>query len=97
MVLLRHPLYVAVGATVAVYGIAYALVSGEFLAAAVTTFPGAWLVGYGLLNGIALAVDDTDRSPRSVSSDDDDSANGDDDETEESDALASSPVFRTPY
>ena len=60
MVLVRHPSYVTIGATVAVYGIAYGLVSGSFVAAAVATFPGGWLAAYGLLNGIALATDEGD-------------------------------------
>jgi hypothetical protein len=78
MVLVRHPLYVAVGVTVAVYGIAYGLVSGSSVAAAVATFPGGWLAAYGLLNGIALATDDGDRDGGDNSDDDgDEDSDGD--------------------
>jgi len=104
MVLLRHSLYVAVGSTVAVYGIAFALVSGSFEAAAITTLPGAWLAAYGLLNGIALATDDSGpgESGRDAAPDSDDGPEDDEGEDEEGeepddDALHSAPLFRTPY
>ncbi|WP_284012020.1 hypothetical protein [Halobaculum litoreum] len=104
MVLVRHPLYVAVGATVSVYGIAYALTGGGFEAAAVATLPGAWLAAHGLLNGIALATDDGrrrahgdegpgDEGPGEDGSDSD----GDDPDDRGAAASASDVVARTPY
>ncbi|ESP89241.1 hypothetical protein [Candidatus Halobonum tyrrellensis] len=56
MVPLRYPAYVAVGLTVAAYGICYAVAEPHSHGAVVTAVPGGWLAAHGLLNGTLAAV-----------------------------------------
>lgn len=83
MVPLRYPVYVAVGLSVAAYGVCYAVAARDY-GTVVTVLPGGWLAAHGLLNGVLAAVreatDDEDEGSDAAADDGDGSGGDGDDE-----------------
>ena len=99
MVPLRYPTYVAVGLTVAAYGICYAIAAPYSHGAVVTAIPGGWLAAHGLLNGTLAAVreataNDADPAPGGAAADDSGDGPGGDGEGGEGDDGDEPPEFR---
>ncbi|WP_435144722.1 hypothetical protein [Halobaculum sp. P14] len=77
----RYPLSVAVGVTVAAYGVSYAIAAAPYGYVAIpgAVLPGGWLAAHGLLNGVAAAVDADGETDADEPPDDAGGSGGDDD------------------